>query len=84
MARLFPQSIDERPTFISVPTSEKYEVDKIEERLKMLVEYYSKLINEDSSNEILGAPKDYYKKYTKDDLIALAEQPTIKHPNSPN
>lgn len=84
MARLFPQSIDERPTFISVPTSEKYEVDKIEERLKMLVEYYTKLINEDSSNEILGDPKDYYKKYTKDDLIALAEQPTVKHPNSPN
>jgi len=26
----------------------------------------------------------YYKKYTKDYLIALAEQPTVKHPNSPD
>ena len=38
MARLFPQSIDERRTFISVPKSEKYEIEKIETRLKMLVE----------------------------------------------
>ena len=82
MARLFPQSIDERPTFISVPKSEKYDLDKIEKRLKMLVEYYSTLITEDTSNSILGAPEDYYKKYTTADLIALHEQPTIKHPKS--
>ncbi len=84
MARLFPQSIDERPTFISIPKSEKYEVNKINNRLEMLVEYYKKLIDEDPSNEILGAPKDYYKTYTKDDLITLAEQPTVKYPNSPD
>ena len=82
MARLFPQSIDERPTFISIPTSEKYEVSKINSRLEMLVEYYKKLITEDPSNKVLGAPEDYYKAYTKDDLIALAEQPTVKHPKS--
>ena len=84
MAQLFPQSIDKRPTFISVPISEKHEVNKIEKRLKMLVEYYTKLIDEDPSNEILGAPKEYYKKYTKNDLIALTEQPTVKNPNSPD
>ena len=82
IARLFPQSIDERPTFISVPKSEKYDVDNIEDRLEMLVEYYKKLVDEDPSNEILGAPNDYYKKYTKEDLIALAVQPTIKRPSS--
>ena len=82
MARLFPQSIDERPTFISVPKSEKYEVDKIKNRLEMLVEYYKDLIDEDPLNEILGSPKDYYKTYTKEDLIALTKQPTVKHPNS--
>ena len=82
MARLFPQSIDQRPTFISIPKSEKYEVDKIQNRLEMLVEYYTKLINEDPLNEILGSPKDYYKTYTKKDLIALKEKPTVKHPES--
>lgn len=84
MARLFPQSIDERPTFISVPKSESFDVDKIKNRLEMLVTYYEELIAEDPLNEILGAPKEYYKTYTKDDLIALAEQPTVKYPNAPD
>ncbi len=82
MARLFPQSIDERPTFISIPKSEDYEVGNIERRLDMLVTYYQQLITEDSSNKILGSPSDYYKKYTQEDLITLANQPTVKRPKS--
>lgn len=84
MARLFPQSIDERPTFISVPKTENYEIDHIEDRLDMLVTYYKKLIEEDPLNAILGPPEDYYKIYSKEDLDALAEQPTIKRPTSPD
>lgn len=82
MARLFPNSIDERPTFISVPKSGKYKVDKIKNRLDMLVDYYKELIDEDPANEILGAPNEYYKAYTKAHLIALADQPNFKHPGS--
>lgn len=82
MARLFPQSIDERPTFISIPKTEKYELDNIKRRLEMLVEYYKELIIEDPFNEILGAPKDYYKIYTNEDLVKLEEQPIIKLPSS--
>ena len=84
MARLFPQSIDERPTFISVPKTESYQVDQIEERLDMLVEYYKDLIEEDPSNAILGAPEDYYKIYRKEDLDALAKQSATKRPNTPD
>jgi len=82
MARLFPLSIDKRPTFISIPKPEKYEVDTIERRLKMLVVFYKKLINEDPGNEILGFPDAYYKKYNKEDLIALVERPIVKYPKS--
>ena len=84
MAQLFPQSIDERPTLITVPKTEKYQVGHIEKRLDMLVEYYKELINEDSSNEILGAPDEYYKTYSKEDLDVLAKQPTVKRPTSPD
>lgn len=84
MARLFPQSIDERPTLISVPKAEEYQVDHIEDRLDMLVDYYKKLIEKDPSNAILGAPEDYYKIYREADLDALAKQPTVKRPNSPD
>jgi hypothetical protein len=82
MARLFPNSIDERPTFISVPKSEKYSTDKIKNRLDMLVAHYDTLIAENPFNNILGDSKDYYKAYTKADLIALAEQPAFKVPTS--
>ena len=82
MARLFTQSIDQRPTFISIPKSEKFEVAKIENRLNMLVEHYKQLIDEAPANAILGAPEDYYKIYSKEDLVALAEKPTVKRPNT--
>ncbi|AUC82105.1 FAD-dependent oxidoreductase [Lacinutrix sp. Bg11-31] len=82
MARLFPQSIDERPTFISIPKTEKYAVSQIENRLDMLVDYYKTLIAEDPENEILGAPEHYYKLYNKADLQILAEQPTTAVPNT--
>ena len=84
MARLFPQSIDERPTLITVPKTEQYQIDDIEDRLDMLVEYYKELIDEDSSNEILGAPEEYYKTYSEKDLDALAKQPTVKRPSTPD
>ena len=82
MARLFPQSIDERPTFISVPNTANYDVFQIEKRLEMLAGYYKQLITEDSDNAILGTSEDYYKKYTQEDLITLAKQPTVKRPKS--
>ena len=84
MARLFPQSIDKRPTFISFPKTEKYEANKIENRLEMLVEYYKELITHDSNNKILGPPNQYFKKYTKENLKTLAKEPTVKHPKSPD
>jgi L-2-hydroxyglutarate oxidase LhgO len=84
MARLFPQSIDERPTFISIPKTEKYEVAQIEKRLDVLVSYYKSLIDEDPANEVLGAPEDYYKAYTKEDLDRFVLQPSIKRPNTPD
>ena len=84
MARLFPQSIDERPTFISIPKTEIYPIDDVKDRLDMLVDYYKELIEEDPSNAILGAPKDYYRIYSEKDLEALAEQPSIKRPTCPD
>ncbi|WP_243345532.1 FAD-dependent oxidoreductase [Parabacteroides sp. FAFU027] len=82
MAKLFPQSIDERPTFISVPKSENIDVNKIEDKLKLLANYYQELISEDASNEVLGNPADYYKSYSHEDLVALAKQATVQHPKS--
>lgn len=84
MARLFPQSIDERPTFVTVPKSEHYELDTIEYRLNKLVKYYKQLIEEDPANAILGNPDDYFKIYSASDLDVLLEHPTVKYPTTPD
>ncbi|PWH87142.1 FAD-dependent oxidoreductase [Brumimicrobium oceani] len=84
MARLFPQSIDERPTFISIPKSQKYSVENIQSRLDMLVDYYKSLIAEDSRNEILGNPDEYYKTYTEEDLKRLSGNESVKNPSTPD
>ncbi|NLU39807.1 MAG: FAD-dependent oxidoreductase [Bacteroidales bacterium] len=82
MLRLFPHSIDQRPTWISVPKSEKYEPEFIEDRLNSLVKYYKKLIAEDPDNEVLGNPDQYYKAYSKEEIEALAKQPGVKQPTT--
>lgn len=82
MARLFPQSIDKRPTFISIPKTEKLESDQIERRLKMLVGYYKELIELDKENSVLGLAEDYYKIYNIDDLMSLNNKPKVDNPTS--
>lgn len=82
MARLFPQSIDQRPTLIAVPLSEKDEVAKIKNRLDILTQYYKQLIAEDPANEVLGSPSNYYSTFTQEDLAALAKQESVKQPSS--
>ena len=58
MARLFPQSIDKRPTFISIPKTESYNVNDILNRLTVLVDYYKELIKEDSENIFINVVLD--------------------------
>ncbi len=80
MARMFPDSIDKRPTFIAIPTTEKYSVKFIVGRLKKLKEYYRELISEDAKNQILGSADEYFKVYTKEEISQLAKTPTKEKP----
>lgn len=82
MARLYPDSIDKRPTFISIPTSEDYKPQDLISRLDKLVDTYKELIQEDKDNQILGKPEDYYKLYHKEDLEKLKELDHVDNPNS--
>lgn len=82
MAKLFLQSIDERPTFFSVPKTTKFEPSNIEARLNMLVEYYKGLISDDLSNEVLGIPESYFKKYEEEDLAELKKLDVVQNPET--
>ena len=80
MARMFPYSIDKRPTFIAIPTNEKYSIDFIINRLEKLKKYYNQLISEDILNEVLGPVDEYFKIYNKEDLSELEKKPTKGSP----
>ncbi len=82
MAKLFPQSIDVRPTFIGIPQSEKYAVETHIHRLKILVEHYKDLIKQDGSNKLLGDPEDYFTLYEKEALDKLKERPAVAFPKT--
>lgn len=82
MARMFPDSIDKRPTFIAIPTNEKYSVEFIVSRLKKLKEYYRELISEDANNQILGSADEYFKVYTKKEISQLVKTPAKKRPTT--
>ena len=82
MAQLFPQSIDECPTFISIPKTAKYKPTDIESRLNMLVNYYKELIAKNPSNQVLNTPDSYYKEYSKEELKELIKEPSVKQPKS--
>ena len=80
MARMFPDSIDKRPTFIAVPTSEKYSVEFIVNRLKKLKKYYKELVAEDAENQILGPVDKYFKVYNKEGISELTATATKTKP----
>lgn len=84
MARLFPKTIDKRPTFISIPKGEKFEPQFVEERLKILAQYYRELVEQDPANEVLGSPDGYYSVYQEEELLSLAQIPYVKRPTTHN
>lgn len=82
MARLLPDSIDKRPTFIAIPTNEKYSIDFIVDRLQSLTGYYQQLVSEDPQNEILGPVDEYFKVYHQDDILELSKTKTQATPKT--
>ncbi|MEF1288826.1 FAD-dependent oxidoreductase [Vibrio sp. M260118] len=77
-ARLYPQTINRRPTVIAVPYSDGGSPEELYERLITIQSCYEELVEQDPANKVLGEPSDYYKFYSREDLEALKllEQPT--------
>ncbi|OAJ95823.1 FAD-dependent oxidoreductase [Vibrio bivalvicida] len=73
-ARLYPQTINRRPTVIAVPYSDGGSPEELYERLITIQSYYTELVKADPANKVLGEPSDYYKFYSREDLEQLIEQ----------
>ncbi|MDC5855808.1 FAD-dependent oxidoreductase [Vibrio europaeus] len=81
-ARLYPQTINRRPTVIAVPYSDGGSPEELYERLITIQSCYAELVAEDPANKVLGEPCDYYKFYSREDLEELMEQQQPTKPKS--
>ena len=73
-AKIYPQSVNVRPTVVAVPITDPAEPLDLLPRLKKLRTQYQKLIEQNPSNEVLGKPDDYYKLYQREDIEAIAQR----------
>ncbi|MBN2816269.1 MAG: FAD-dependent oxidoreductase [Campylobacterales bacterium] len=80
LLRFYPQAVDFRPTVIATPLEDPQAPTELLARLEMLKEEYTKLITQDEANAVLKTPQEYYKLYSKEDLLALKERPSVKKP----
>lgn len=86
IAKLYPDSIDVRPTIIAVPKRElkinQETASDLLPRLELLQTYYQSLIEQDPSNAILGKAENYYQLYSRDDLEKLTNLELKTHPQT--
>lgn len=80
--RLYPHSVDYRPTVIAVPKQDAGEPLDLLPRLTLLQSEYQKLIDLDAHNQVLGEVADYYQLFDEKQLQALAELPEVAIPQS--
>ncbi len=73
LIKLYPQAIDYRPTIIAIPTYDSNEPKDLLKKLQILQKEYEELVLKDSSNKLLGDPKEYFKTFTKEELLKIKE-----------
>ncbi|MBN3492302.1 FAD-dependent oxidoreductase [Vibrio neptunius] len=78
--RLYPHTINRRPTVIAVPYSDGGSPDELYERLITIQRCYQDLVDSDPANQVLGKPCDYYKFYGRHELEELANRSQPEQP----
>ncbi|WP_116644901.1 FAD-dependent oxidoreductase [Salinivibrio sp. HTSP] len=72
--RMYPHSVNRRPTVLAVPQQDPGSLDSVIARLETLRERYAQLVEIDSDNKVMGEPSDYFRLYHQDRLEALRDQ----------
>ncbi len=73
MLRMYPHSIDVRPTIIAIPKRDEGNPEDLLPRLQLLTREYEAMITADPANKVLGEAEDYYRLYDRQQLQALLE-----------
>ncbi|PSW16300.1 FAD-dependent oxidoreductase [Photobacterium rosenbergii] len=71
--KVFPHTVNIRPTVIATPVHDQGDPSELLPRLEKLQSVYRQLVSEDPSNKVIGEPDSYFKLYDKQDLEALSK-----------
>jgi hypothetical protein len=80
--RLFPHTINRRPTVLAVPLQDPGTPQTILDRLVTIQHAYQNLIEQDPANQVLGGAQNYFTSYSRTDLEALKQQELPMQPVS--
>ncbi|WEM44259.1 FAD-dependent oxidoreductase (plasmid) [Photobacterium sp. DA100] len=80
--KVFPHTVNVRPTVIAVPKHDKGDPADLIPRLKKLQSVYRQLVEQDPANQVIGHPDRYFKLYEQSDLERLSQQSMPTHPVS--
>jgi len=69
--RVYPHSVNVRPTVIALPITDKGSPEDLLPRLEKLRNSYAELIDQDEKNRVLGDPKNYFRFYSRAELDVL-------------
>tara|TARA_R110001592_G_scaffold252592_2_gene515333 strand:- start:1332 stop:2837 length:1506 start_codon:yes stop_codon:yes gene_type:complete len=70
--RLYPDSVDYRPTVVAIPQQDAGKPVDLLPRLRLLKKEYQKLIDQDTNNQVLGEVSEYYRLFELEELQKLA------------
>ncbi|MGX9416588.1 FAD-dependent oxidoreductase [Vibrio sp. WJH972] len=80
--RLFPHTINKRPTVLAIPKYDPGSPNSIIERLETIVAAYRELVANDEKNNVLGDADDYYKVYYRNDIEKFLSQELCTSPST--
>lgn len=73
MLRMYPHSIDVRPTVIAIPKRDEGNPEDLLPRLQLLTREYKAMIEADPANKVLGEATNYYRLYDRQQVQALLD-----------
>ncbi len=81
-AKLYPQSIDKRPTVIALPSDDPQEPQMLFRRLELLRAMYKEMVRKQPDCAILGESDNYFELFSKEQIIELSKEPEARHPKN--
>jgi len=80
--KLYPDTVDYRPTVVAIPKQDEGETSALLPRLTLLQNEYQKLIQQNESNKVLGEVRDYFRLFDLEELQELATLDEVKVPQT--